>query len=92
MEKKMNGLPDLSAAGCAFPCLSEDPTLPDVRENGAMHNHACGGDGSCLDEKPLAYLYAPNQKFRMLYSAKDALSHGTLFEELYKPREVYGHE
>ena len=46
----------------------------------------------CLDFMPLAYLYVPMQKFRMLYSAKDALSHGTLFEELYKPREVYGHE
>ena len=93
MEKKMNGLPDLSCLGRVCPCLSEDPTLPDVRENGnAAHNHSCGGDGSCLDEAPLAYLYAPNQKFRMLYSAQDALSHGTLFEELYKPMEVYGRE
>lgn len=55
-------------------------------------NHTCGGDGSCLDNKPLAYVYAPNQFFRMLYSANDALKHGTLFEELYKPMEVYGRE
>lgn len=55
-------------------------------------NHTCGGDGSCLDYKPLAYVYAPDQMFRMLYSANDALKHGTLFEELYKPREVYGRE
>lgn len=56
------------------------------------NNHSCGGDGTCLDTMPLAYVYAPNQKFRMLYSAADALRHGTLFEELYKPMEVYGRE
>lgn len=47
---------------------------------------------SCLNDRPLAYVYAPNQRFRMLYSASDALDHGTLFEELYKPMEVYGRE
>jgi hypothetical protein len=52
----------------------------------------CGGRGDCLDDMPLAYVYAPNQKFCMLYSADDALSHGTLFEDLYKPMEVYGRE
>lgn len=52
----------------------------------------CGGRGDCIDNMPLAYVYAPNQKFCMLYSAKDALAHGTLFEDLYKPMEVYGHE
>ncbi len=56
------------------------------------NNHACGGDGTDLDLKPLGYVCSPNQKFRMLYSAKDALKHGTLFEELYKPKEVYGCE
>ena len=55
-------------------------------------NHSCGGRGDCLDTMPLAYVYAPNQKFCMLYSASDALSHGTLFEQLYKPTEVYGNE
>ena len=59
---------------------------------GVQGNHTCGGDGSCLDRVPLAYVYAPNQVFRMLYSANDALTHGTLFEELYKPMEVYGRE
>ena len=59
---------------------------------GVGNNHTCGGDGSCLDNMSLAYVYAPNQMFRMLYSANDALSHGTLFEELYKPMEVYGRE
>ena len=55
-------------------------------------NHSCGGNGTCLDEMNLAYVYAPDQKFRMLYSAEDSLKHGTLFEELYKPKEVYGRE
>jgi hypothetical protein len=41
---------------------------------------------------PLAYVYAPAQAFRLLYSAPEALKHGTLFEELYKPMEVYGNE
>lgn len=48
-------------------------------------------DGAC-DEVKLAYVYAPNQKFCMLYSAEEALKHGTLFENLYKPMEVYGRE
>lgn len=59
---------------------------------GVQNNHTCGGTGTCLDRMPLAYVYAPDQVFRMLYSANDALRHGTLFEELYKPMEVYGRE
>lgn len=59
---------------------------------GVTGNHTCGGRGDCLDNMPLAYVYAPDQMFRMLYSANDALRHGTLFEELYKPKEVYGRE
>ena len=59
---------------------------------GGVTNHHCGGRGDCLDNMPLAYVYAPDQMFRMLYSANDALDHGTLFEELYKPMEVYGRE
>lgn len=48
--------------------------------------------GDCPHECALAYVCAPSQKFRLLYSASDALSHGTLFEELYKPMGVYGNE
>ena len=59
---------------------------------GVGTNHTCGGRGDCLDNMPLAYVYAPDQRFRMLYSANDAPAHGTLFEELYKPMEVYGRE
>lgn len=38
----------------------------------------------------LAMVYSPKQAWRLLYSPADALSHGTLFEELYKPLEGYG--
>ncbi len=50
-----------------------------------------GGGNEC-DELPLAYVYAPMQKFCMLYTPAEALKHGTLFENLYKPMEVYGRE
>ena len=63
-----------------------------IRANSAPRTCDCGGTGDCLDEKPLAYVYAPDQRFCMLYSADDALAHGTLFESLYKPMEVYGRE
>ena len=56
-------------------------------------------DGSCyeseeatLHDRPLAYAYVPIQRWRMLYPVDEALGHGTLFEELYKPMEVYGNE
>lgn len=63
-------------------------------------NRNMGGDGrgcsadndATLGDKPLAYAYVPIQRWRMLYPEEDALAHGTLFEELYKPREVYGNE
>jgi len=48
------------------------------------------GDASvspnCSDWQ-LAMVYSPFQCWRMLYSVEDALSHGTLFEELFKPLE-----
>ena len=49
-------------------------------------------DEATLHGKPLAYAYVPIQRWRMLYAPEDALAHGTLFEELYKPMEVYGNE
>ena len=72
--------------GCNGGCGNGNGTV------GGVTNHLCGGRGDCLDNQPLAYVYAPDQMFRMLYSANDALAHGTLFEELYKPKEVYGRE
>ena len=94
MDKNENGIPttcrccgnrsDNFQNAC---CCNSDTT-----GNGGMQNHTCGGTGNCLDEMKLAYVYAPDQRFQMLYSANEALRHGTLFEELYKPREVYGRE
>lgn len=53
--------------------------------------------GDCMENgeatlggKPVGYSYVPIQSWRMLYSTDDALPHGTLFEELYLPMEVYG--
>ena len=37
--------------------------------------------------RQLAMGYSPYQCWRMLYGEEDALHHGTLFEELYKPLE-----
>ncbi len=39
----------------------------------------------------LAMVYAPYQFFTKMYAPADAMKHGTLFEELYKPLEVGGH-
>ncbi len=49
-------------------------------------------DAATLHDKPLAYAYVPIQRWRMLYPASTALDKATLFEELYMPIEVYGHE
>lgn len=37
--------------------------------------------------RQLSMVYSPYQCWRKLYSETDALSRGTLFEELYKPLE-----
>lgn len=42
-------------------------------------------EGSECSKRSLAMVYSPYQCFRMTYSPEDALMHGTLFEELYKP-------
>jgi hypothetical protein len=45
-----------------------------------------------LDELPLAYSYNPLQMIDTLYDNETALSKGTIFPELYKPKSVYGKE
>jgi hypothetical protein len=47
----------------------------------------CSGHSAarCDDGLQLAMVYSPYQSWRMLLSPDDALAHGTLFEELYKP-------
>lgn len=97
MDKNENGYPNMGGTvggvtddgfgnGCG---CGNGGTVGDVTDN---NNHTCGGSGNCLDNMLVGYVYAPDQRFRMLYSANDALKHGTLFEELYKPMEVYGCE
>ncbi len=71
------------------------PTMPrgTVRDDGVNMMRDCRENlDAALGDKPLAYAYVPIQSWRMLYSPSDALAHGTLFEELYKPKEVYGRE
>lgn len=99
MDKNENGYPNMGGIvggvtddgfgnGCGCGC-GNGGTVGGVTDS---NNHTCGGTGNCLDNMLVGYVYAPDQRFRMLYSANDALKHGTLFEELYKPMEVYGCE
>lgn len=98
MRKNVNGYPacacmDTCNAGFAE-CFNNTPPATDGQGGivgGVQNGCGCGGNG-CVDALSLAYVYAPKQKFCMLYSAPDALAHGTLFEQLYKPMEVYGNE
>ena len=52
----------------------------------------CTRADDALDSLPLGYSYTPMQRWRLMYRPEEALSRGTLFEELYKPMEVYGRE
>ena len=52
----------------------------------------CDPAADPLDSLLLGYSYTPIQRWRMMYRPEEALSRGTLFEELYKPMEVYGRE
>ena len=62
-------------SGCGCGCGSQAPGT-----NGGMAGEMCGGDS-----RQLAMVYSPYQCWRMLYTPSEALKHGTLFEELYKP-------
>ena len=92
MLKDKNGYPiiDRTAYGSAkvIRCATTAGEEQSPEGNTMTYDEA----SRALDGAPLAYVYAPNQRFRLLYSAPEALSHGTLFEELYKPMEVYGRE
>ncbi|MBO5022987.1 MAG: spore coat associated protein CotJA [Clostridia bacterium] len=39
----------------------------------------------CLHGQSLAMVYSPCQEFENLYDTAEALCHGTLFSDLYKP-------
>ncbi len=76
-----------------------------MSELGASAEACAEGENKCADARkcdtgaamlsdslPLAYAYVPWQKWRLLYSPREALANGTLFEELNKPIGVYGNE
>ena len=51
---------------------------------GGMTSPARGTEG-CSEGLQLAMVYSPYQSWRKLLNPDEALKHGTLFEELYKP-------
>ena len=60
------------------------------RNNMNGMNMKMGSLGSGMNDcatVQLGMVYSPFQCWRMTYSKEDALKHGTLFEELYKPLE-----
>ena len=87
MERNENGYPKSgSSAG-----TNQAPA--DRSRNPEVNNDLCPQtDEATLYDKPLAYAYVPIQRWRLLYPTDKALGMGTLFEELYKPMEVYGNE
>ena len=68
--------------------------------NGSMNNmngstiggRSLGSGVNDCAQVQLAMVYSPFQCWRMTYSAEEALKHGTLFEELYKPLEDCANE
>ena len=59
----------------------------DMRLNCRGESNGAGESSFECSARQLAMVYTPYQCFRMLYSIDEALRHGTLFEELYKPLE-----
>ena len=78
MEKNENGYSEynLRRGTSSGGCQGNMPRSE--RENNAM-------DGGLSGTHQLAMVYSPYQCWRMIYTPADALMHGTLFEELYKP-------
>lgn len=65
---------DVAEAGIFFPTRPQPPKPEE-----------CKCDFSCVDQLPLASMYAPMQVFRKLYSPEEALNRGTLYCELDLP-------
>ena len=77
MEKNENGFSDFNfSRGGRLNCRGEMNT----DQNGGSNGNGIHGEAPSL-----AMVYCPSQEFRMMYSHGEALKHGTLFEELYKP-------
>jgi hypothetical protein len=84
MERQENGMPRLN-------CRGESTSGGNGGMNGGVIGNACGGEvprALCEGRAQLSSVYAPMQKWQMLFPIEKALSHGTLFEELYMPLEV----
>ena len=79
MEKNENGYSDFNFSNrTGLNCRGEYKEGAD--KEARVNENRCNDSG-----KSLAMVYSPYQCFRMTYSPMDALVHGTLFEELYKP-------
>ncbi len=84
MLKNQNGIPR-----CPGSCGCGECALCSGCNMGGEESMTYAEGVKALGGAPIAYAYMPDQSFRLMYSAKDALKHGTLFEELYLPMEVY---
>lgn len=93
MERNENGLFSLMYRDRANPCFNAEGG---TNGNGGNGNGSVGGvtdteHGGCGCEgcsgRQLAMVYSPMQCWRRLYTPDEALTRGTLFEELYKPYE-----
>ena len=72
---------------CAVP---HTPIMPRQENNVGGGNdsencHEACAKKNCLSGYPLAMSYTPDQEWQNLYCDDDAMSHGTIFTELYKP-------
>jgi len=79
MEKNENGYSEYNVrrGNTSGGCQGNTPPLE--RENRNADSRDLSG------QRQLAMVYSPYQCWRMIYTPADALMHGTLFEELYKP-------
>lgn len=85
MERNRNGYPT--------PRTADTENGGNAEMTCPMPDGGCGGEGgTMMDDLLLAYAYVPIQKWRKLHSVDEALERGTMFEELDKPKEVYGYE
>lgn len=77
MERNENGL------------SAKEPTMDDYKRMIGNGEREMGNGCRCegCGNRQLAMVYSPMQCWRRLYTPADALMHGTLFEELYKPCE-----
>ncbi len=57
---------------------------PITKRNEMQNDPSVAPGNSCMGRQ-LAMVYSPENEWRMVYTPQDALCHGTLFEELYKP-------